>query len=61
MNKFWLGGVGMGEEGRGACVKFGGVVFVNLFLLLFLVSCTLQQKCVKAIEGLANDVVYHFF
>jgi hypothetical protein len=36
-------------------------VFVNLFLLLFLVSCTLQQKCVKAIEGLANDAVYHFF
>jgi hypothetical protein len=38
-----------------------GVVFINLFLLLFLVSCILQRKCVKTIKGLANDMVYHFF
>jgi hypothetical protein len=30
-------------------------------LLLFLVSCIFQRKCVKTIEGLANDMVYDFF
>ncbi len=71
--KFFFEWTSLGGGG-GACASFGGVVFekyflfvlcgvvfVNLFLLLFLVSCILQQKCVKTIEGLANDMVYHFF